>query len=838
MFTWNFQYVSKARLADIFGQLMLNMQRGDILIRIHTAVHREEEAVELAKFVKSLVPRAHIFGTSASAVINAGKLDPNQCVISVTQMDEGRVQSALLSTLDEVTKAPLAPECLCEKIKDAVASEDSKLMLAFTTEAYTDVKAFVEKCNDVFPGVQMIGGIANAMRGRNKRNISRGYLFNETGWSYDGMIVAMLSGRNLECYTSGATGVQTVGDELMITEADHNRIVSIDGRDALSEYLLGNVDELMEKPELADLFPFVYSEQRNVPLQVSIVDGQLIASHRVVPGKKIRRGFIYDKQIIEDGRELFHHVETFEKAETIFAYSCALRCERHPSSVKWELSVYENSNACGCITDGEFACFEGKNVYANGSFVLSVFGERQYTQEFNPYAFTHADSVASDNKELIDHLMQLEKKIAEDKDHSMSDDFKSLIRECESKLFYSEADDAANAAALLMDIKLKGMDRVCEINVLDVVSLKLIFSEPMIQLTYQNFIEKCKSFAKEKKYSFYVLGQWYVAIGAPSYATSLKGFENDMKLLHRELFETSEEYVAIVPLVCVMYNCTTENISSTYVSARVEMMSKNVQFLVRDASEERLDEESIRKKYQMVNLIHYAISHDTLIPYYQGIYDNKKQRIHHYEALMRLEDENGNLYLPKDFLSVARSFGLLYDSLSLIMLKKVFERFRDEEDRAVSINIGIRDIQNPDIVDCIYDTLSTMKHPENFIFEFLENEDVEDYNDLVTFVDKIHDLGGLISIDDFGNGYSNLQHILSIHSDFIKIDGSIVRNCCIDKESENLVALITGWKSLSARNVKIIAEFVENEEIQKMMEIYNIDFSQGYLFSKPSKDLV
>ena len=139
MFTWNFQYVSKARLADIFGQLMLNMQRGDILIRIHTAVHREEEAVELAKFVKSLVPRAHIFGTSASAVINAGKLDPNQCVISVTQMDEGRVQSALLSTLDEVTKAPMAPECLCEKIKDAVASEDSKLMLAFTTEAYTDV---------------------------------------------------------------------------------------------------------------------------------------------------------------------------------------------------------------------------------------------------------------------------------------------------------------------------------------------------------------------------------------------------------------------------------------------------------------------------------------------------------------------------------------------------------------------------------------------------------------------------------------------------------------------------------------------------------------------------
>ncbi|MBQ3907503.1 MAG: EAL domain-containing protein, partial [Lachnospiraceae bacterium] len=130
-----------------------------------------------------------------------------------------------------------------------------------------------------------------------------------------------------------------------------------------------------------------------------------------------------------------------------------------------------------------------------------------------------------------------------------------------------------------------------------------------------------------------------------------------------------------------------------------------------------------------------------------------------------------------------------------------------------------------------------MKHPENFIFELLENEDVGDYAQLVTFVDKIHELGGLISIDDFGSGYSNLQQILSIHSDFIKIDGSIIRNCCVDKESENIIALITGWKSLSARNVKIVAEFVENEEIQQKLSIYNVDYSQGYLFSKPSPKL-
>ena len=81
------------------------------------------------------------------------------------------------------------------------------------------------------------------------------------------------------------------------------------------------------------------------------------------------------------------------------------------------------------------------------------------------------------------------------------------------------------------------------------------------------------------------------------------------------------------------------------------------------------------------------------------------------------------------------------------------------------------------------------RHPENFVFEILENEDIDDYDEMINFVDKIHSLGAQISIDDFGSGFSNLQHIASIHSDYLKIDGSIVRKCCEDKEAENLIAL-------------------------------------------------
>lgn len=310
-----------------------------------------------------------------------------------------------------------------------------------------------------------------------------------------------------------------------------------------------------------------------------------------------------------------------------------------------------------------------------------------------------------------------------------------------------------------------------------------------------------------------------------------------MHLLQKALFETGDNYIAIVPIFCVINGATVENIKSLYDKARLEMTQKNQQFFICDEKEDKLDVEKIRERYHMVNVINYALSHDRVIPYFQGVYDNKEQKIHHYESLMRLMDENGKIYFPASFLDVARSFGLLYDSLSCSMIKKVFEIFSGFSEKSVSINLGIRDIKNEELTGFIYGFLATAKYPGNFIFEILENEDVDDYDLVVRFIDNIHKLGALISIDDFGSGYSNLQHIANIHFDYVKIDGSIIKNCCENNASENLVALIAGWKRLSVRNVKIVAEYVESEEIQKKLSQYDIDFSQGFLFSKPAPEL-
>ncbi|MCR5098289.1 MAG: EAL domain-containing protein [Lachnospiraceae bacterium] len=837
MFTWNFQYVSKARLVEDFNQLMLYSQKGDILIRIHTSIHLEEEAVDLARFIKGLVPGAHIFGTSASGVIGWGKLMYNQCIISVTQMETGYVRTMRRSYLMK-NKKTVDPKDILNSISDGIISDDTGLLLTFISGSYLHASRFVELSNEMIPGVPMIGGVADRPAASGSRDAMKGFVFDENGWSANSIILAAIGGENFESLSQAATGAQPAGGEYEITRTDGDRIVSIDGVDAVEKFLSTTGDVLREKPELSWVMPFVYSDMDEMPILVRYDKeaNELWAYQHVSEGRKVRRAFIYDGKIVSDNRALFLRVENFKKAQTVFGYSCSVRHKLYPHSVRWELSVFENSNMCGCITDGEISNQGGKNVYANISFVVAVLGEEEATQEYNPYVFSHTEGLAADNKAILSYMAAIQDEY-HDESKTMSDELAGTMADYEKKLLYVDDEEYANAAALNMDMRLNEYDRICIMNVLELSSMRAVFGDNMVEMTYKNYIEKCSGFAKANGYHFYILDRWQVAIGSASYLVSLPQFVDNMEKLQSKLFENEDNFIPIVPLFCVIDDCKTTNIHDAYNSARVEMMAKNIQFMITKGESEIIDVDALKQRYHMVNVINYAIAHDKIIPYFQGIYDNKKKCISHYEALMRMEDENGNVVSPGDFLDVARSYGVLYDKISITMIKKVFEKFKDIDDACVSMNLGIRDIKNNNLVQTIYDFLRTTDHPGSFIFEILENEEVDDYELLMNFVDKIHDLGGKIALDDFGSGFSNLQHVLGIQTDYLKIDGSIVRKCCENMDSERLISLITSWKHLGSKNVKIVAEFVENEEIQKIMSKYRVDYSQGYFFASPQPDV-
>ncbi|MFK5894291.1 MAG: EAL domain-containing protein [Pseudomonadota bacterium] len=247
-------------------------------------------------------------------------------------------------------------------------------------------------------------------------------------------------------------------------------------------------------------------------------------------------------------------------------------------------------------------------------------------------------------------------------------------------------------------------------------------------------------------------------------------------------------------------------------------------------------ESQIESNLTMMQFIQEAIEFDYIIPHFMPLMSNKDNKIIAYECLIRLQDKSGKLYFPNEFLPVAKK-GRLYGKLTQIMISKCMKKFIDT-DYLFSINISMEDIEDNEVTDYIFKKLEQLPDVgKRLTFEILESEDVSNYEKLQNFVDKIKSYGCKISIDDYGSGYSNLQHLVQLQVDSLKLDGSLIEPMIQDRNNIVAVHAIVDM----AKDLKIAsttAEYVSSEAILKLVKASNITYSQGYFIGKASTELI
>lgn len=224
-----------------------------------------------------------------------------------------------------------------------------------------------------------------------------------------------------------------------------------------------------------------------------------------------------------------------------------------------------------------------------------------------------------------------------------------------------------------------------------------------------------------------------------------------------------------------------------------------------------------------------AIEQDRILPLFQPIVDNQTQAFSKYESLVRLQSLDGKLVSPFFFLEISKKTKH-YASITKIMLKKSFETFKDKT-QEFSVNLTIADILNLSIKNYIFELLELYGIGERVVFEIVESESIENFAEIAAFIASVKSFGAKIAIDDFGTGYSNFEYLLRLKADYIKIDGSMIRNIDSDGDAQIVVSTIVDFAK--KMGVKTIAEFVENESIYNKVKELGIDYSQGYYFSEP-----
>ena len=242
----------------------------------------------------------------------------------------------------------------------------------------------------------------------------------------------------------------------------------------------------------------------------------------------------------------------------------------------------------------------------------------------------------------------------------------------------------------------------------------------------------------------------------------------------------------------------------------------------------------LQDKVKIIDQLRSAVSENRVIPYFQPIYDMQTGKITKYEALMRIGDGEGGVITPDKFLNISKQ-SRIYPLLTAKMVEITMAYFENREEE-FSINMSFEDLMNPETVRFVINESIRTNTSSRLIIEIVESEEIKNYEEVERVLLAFKKVGIRIAIDDFGVGYSVYDWLLKINADFIKIDGSIIKNIQVNDQAEKLVSSIVKFANESG--IKVVAEFVDSGELVDLLKKNKVDYAQGYYFGKPEKDVL
>lgn len=235
------------------------------------------------------------------------------------------------------------------------------------------------------------------------------------------------------------------------------------------------------------------------------------------------------------------------------------------------------------------------------------------------------------------------------------------------------------------------------------------------------------------------------------------------------------------------------------------------------------------------NLIEDAVANDKLVLFYQPILTIKSNDVSHYECLVRLQQDDGFMLMPSEFVYRAEDLGLI-GKIDRVVLKKAVEQHlefnRQGKKYKLSVNVSKRSFEDPAIFEYFAELFSNPEvDQKRIIFEITDTAAVSNYQSTNALINKISGLGCVLALNDFGVEYPSLHYLKNAPVDYVKIDGSLIRQ--LDKNNDDKVFVKALIELAQAFGKKTVAEFVESEDILNILKEFGIDYVQGYHIGKP-----
>ncbi|MGY5450558.1 putative bifunctional diguanylate cyclase/phosphodiesterase [Agarivorans sp. MS3-6] len=250
---------------------------------------------------------------------------------------------------------------------------------------------------------------------------------------------------------------------------------------------------------------------------------------------------------------------------------------------------------------------------------------------------------------------------------------------------------------------------------------------------------------------------------------------------------------------------------------------------------EDADTELVKQHYWL-DLAQNAIERDRLELFYQPIMNNKLNKVEHYEVLLRVRDDNNQLHSPYQLILAAEKNGQI-DKIDLWVVQQALQQMetnlRNGYQDKLAINLSARSFCSEKVIARIArEFVSRNIAGDMIIFEITETAALPNMKQAEEHIRRLKALGCAIALDDFGVGYSSFHSLKQLPFDFLKIDGSFVREILNQPEDKVFIQALVGIANKLGH--KTVAEFVESEALNEELISLGVDYSQGYYIGKPA----
>ena len=231
-----------------------------------------------------------------------------------------------------------------------------------------------------------------------------------------------------------------------------------------------------------------------------------------------------------------------------------------------------------------------------------------------------------------------------------------------------------------------------------------------------------------------------------------------------------------------------------------------------------------------------AIDNDQFVLRFQPVVHIESGETAHYEVLLRLANDDGDIVGPDAFLPAAVRFGLMAE-IDAWMIRHAIQaqkRYRENYGTLkLVVNLSANAFETGDLATYVQRTLVEHEVPaERIAFEITENLAVRHHNDVEKQVAALRKLGCEVALDDFGKGYSSLGYLQQLSFDYIKIDGSFIRNIVKNPVDQKMVKLIA--EIGREAGMRTVAEYVQSGPAFSMLAELGVDYAQGFYVGKPA----